>query len=97
MSRSSAKASRCLIGTRNVETAHVVAEILDAAGYPYQLLNGQDHRAEAEKIAKAGQEGMITVATNMAGRGTDILLGPRRGGFGRAVCFRHGAARITAD
>ncbi len=64
-----------LIGARNVETAHMVADLLETVGFPYQLLTAQDHRSEAEKIAKAGQEGMITVATNMAGRGTDILLG----------------------
>jgi len=64
-----------LIGARNVESAHKVAAILDEHDLPYQLLTAKDHKAESEKIAKAGQPGMITVATNMAGRGTDILLG----------------------
>ncbi len=64
-----------LIGARNVEIAHTIAEILEKENLPFQLLTASDNRAEAEKIAKAGQEGLITVATNMAGRGTDILLG----------------------
>ncbi len=91
------KGQPLLIGTRNVETAHVVAGILDTAGYSYQLLTAQDHRAEAEKIQKAGQEGMITVATNMAGRGTDILLGPgvaRLGGLYVLGTERHESRRI---
>jgi len=91
------KGQPLLIGTRNVETAHLVAGILETAGYPYQLLTAQDHRAEAEKIAKAGQEGMITVATNMAGRGTDILLGPgveSLGGLYVLGTERHESRRI---
>ena len=91
------KGQPLLIGTRNVETAHMVAEIVDAAGYPYQLLTAQDHRAEAEKIQKAGQEGMITVATNMAGRGTDILLGPGVAALGGLYVLgteRHESRRI---
>jgi preprotein translocase subunit SecA len=74
-----------------------VAEILNAAGYSYQLLTAQDHRTEAEKIAKAGQEGMITVATNMAGRGTDILLGPGVAALGGLYVLgteRHESRRI---
>jgi len=91
------KGQPLLIGTRNVETAHAVAEILNTAGYPFQLLTAEDHRAEAEKIAKAGQEGMITVATNMAGRGTDILLGPgvqALGGLYVLGTERHESRRI---
>lgn len=68
------KGQPLLIGTRNVETAHIVADMLEQGQYPYQLLTAKDHKAEAEKIEKAGMPGMITVATNMAGRGTDILL-----------------------
>jgi preprotein translocase subunit SecA len=91
------KGQPLLIGTRNVETAHMVAGILDNTGYPYQLLTAEDHRAEAEKIAKAGQAGMVTVATNMAGRGTDILLGPgveALGGLYVLGTERHESRRI---
>ncbi len=91
------KGQPLLIGARNVEMAHAVAGVLDQAGLPYQLLTAQDHRAEAEKIAAAGQEEMITVATNMAGRGTDILLGPgveRLGGLCVLGTERHESRRI---
>lgn len=86
-----------LIGARNVETAHLVANILSEQNLPFQLLSAADHRAEAEKIAKAGEEGMITVATNMAGRGTDILLGPgveALGGLFVLGTERHESRRI---
>jgi len=86
-----------LIGARNVETAHAVGAILEQRNFPYQMLTAADHRSEAEKIAKAGQEGMITVATNMAGRGTDILLGPgveALGGLYVLGTERHESRRI---
>ncbi len=69
------KGQPLLLGTRNVETAHKLANLLDGNNYPFLLLTAKDDRAEAQKIAMAGQKGMITLATNMAGRGTDILLG----------------------
>jgi len=86
-----------LIGTRNVETAHKVAGILEQAGFAFQLLTAQDNKAEADKIALAGQPGMITVATNIAGRGTDILLGPGvdlKGGLYVLGTERHESRRI---
>ncbi len=86
-----------LIGARNVETAHIISDILSEQNLPFQMLTAADHRAEAEKIAKAGQEGMITVATNMAGRGTDILLGPgvaELGGLYVLGTERHESRRI---
>ncbi len=86
-----------LIGARNVETAHEVARLLDGQNLPYQLLTAQDNRAEAQKIIQAGQENMITIATNMAGRGTDIVLGegvPQRGGLFVFGTERHESRRI---
>ncbi len=86
-----------LIGSRNVEVAHKVAELLDKENLPYQLLTAEDNKAEAGKIAKAGQGGMVTVATNMAGRGTDILLGDGvelRGGLYVLGTERHESRRI---
>ncbi len=89
-----------LIGARNVETAHEVADVLRRENLPFQLLTASDNRSEAEKIAKAGQEGMITVATNMAGRGTDILLGPgveAMGGLYVIGTERHESRRIDGQ
>ena len=79
-----------------MEVAHEVATILGSYNLPYQLLTAKDHKAEAEKISKAGQSGMITVATNMAGRGTDILLGgvAKIGGLYVIGTERHESRRI---
>lgn len=63
-----------LIGTRSVSASEHLAALLDAAGLPYRLLNARQDKDEAEIIAQAGEPGRITVATNMAGRGTDIKL-----------------------
>jgi preprotein translocase subunit SecA len=63
-----------LVGCRTIERSQQVAQRLDAPRIPYQLLNGKQTAAEAEVIARAGRRGAITIATNMAGRGTDIKL-----------------------
>lgn len=86
-----------LIGTRNVETAHKVALMLDEENLPHQILTAADNRSEADKISHAGEEGMITVATNMAGRGTDILLADgvkQLGGLYVLGTERHESRRI---
>ncbi|MFV9506096.1 MAG: preprotein translocase subunit SecA [Oscillochloridaceae bacterium umkhey_bin13] len=64
-----------LIGTTSVETSEVVSEMLKRAGLRHSVLNAKFHEKEATIVAQAGRKGAITVATNMAGRGTDILLG----------------------
>ena len=64
-----------LIGSRTIENSETLAKRLDDAGIPYQLLNGKQTADEAEIVAHAGQRGAVTIATNMAGRGTDIKLG----------------------
>ncbi len=64
-----------LIGTPSVEKSEIVDKLLNKAGLPHEVLNAKNHAREATIIAQAGQRGAITVATNMAGRGTDIKLG----------------------
>jgi preprotein translocase subunit SecA len=64
-----------LVGTVSVENSELVAEKLSSLGVPHNVLNAKYHEREAEIIAQAGRKGAVTIATNMAGRGTDILLG----------------------
>ena len=70
-----AKGQPVLVGTVSVEKSEVYSKLLDRVGIPHNVLNAKNHRREAEIIAQAGREGAVTIATNMAGRGTDILLG----------------------
>jgi len=76
VAREHARRRPVLIGTRTVEDSQALSALLDAAGLPHQLLNARQDAHEASIVARAGQVGQITVATNMAGRGTDIALGP---------------------
>ena len=64
-----------LVGTVSVEKSEELSAILKHKGIPHNVLNAKYHKQEAEIVAQAGKEGMITIATNMAGRGTDIMLG----------------------
>jgi preprotein translocase subunit SecA len=64
-----------LVGTVSVEKSEVVANLLKAKGLPFNVLNAKQHQREASVVAQAGRKGTITIATNMAGRGTDIILG----------------------
>jgi preprotein translocase subunit SecA len=64
-----------LIGTTSIEKNEIVSSLLSKKGIPHQVLNAKNHRSEAEIIAMAGKKGAVTVATNMAGRGVDIVLG----------------------
>ena len=64
-----------LVGTTSVEKSERLSEMLDARGIPHQVLNAKQHAREAAVVAMAGRKGAVTVATNMAGRGTDIMLG----------------------
>lgn len=64
-----------LVGTTSIENSEIIDKLLDQAKLPHQVLNAKQHAREAEIVAQAGRSGMITIATNMAGRGTDIVLG----------------------
>jgi preprotein translocase subunit SecA len=64
-----------LVGTISIEKSEIIAEILKRAGVPHEVLNAKQHERESNIVAQAGRKGAVTVATNMAGRGTDILLG----------------------
>jgi preprotein translocase subunit SecA len=64
-----------LVGTTSIENSETLSKLLQQAGMPHQVLNAKQHAKEAEIVAQAGRPGMITIATNMAGRGTDIVLG----------------------
>ncbi|HEX4379064.1 MAG TPA: hypothetical protein VH022_03455, partial [Candidatus Acidoferrum sp.] len=64
-----------LVGTISIEKSEAIAEILKREGIPHQVLNAKQHERESRIVAQAGRKGGVTVATNMAGRGTDILLG----------------------
>ena len=69
------KGQPVLLGTASVESSEVLSSLLDAAGIKHQVLNAKENAREAEVVAMAGRKGTVTVATNMAGRGTDIMLG----------------------
>ncbi|MFV2029909.1 preprotein translocase subunit SecA [Neisseria sp. S1] len=64
-----------LVGTTSIENSELVSQLLNREGLPHNVLNAKEHEREALIVAQAGKSGMITVATNMAGRGTDIVLG----------------------
>lgn len=86
-----------LVGTISVETSELVSELLDKHKIPHEVLNAKNHAREAEIIAKAGQVKSVTIATNMAGRGTDIKLSPETrelGGLAVLGSERHESRRI---
>ena len=91
------KGQPVLVGTIAVETSEVISKILDRRKIPHEVLNAKNHAREAEIIANAGQKGAVTIATNMAGRGTDIKLGEgvkELGGLAVLGSERHESRRI---
>ncbi|MBZ4665435.1 preprotein translocase subunit SecA [Mahella sp.] len=86
-----------LVGTISIEKSEKLSRMLEQRGIPHQVLNAKYHEKEAEIIAKAGQPGAVTIATNMAGRGTDIVLGEgvaQKGGLHVIGTERHESRRI---
>jgi len=91
------KGQPVLVGTISIEKSEMLSEMLKKKGIPHQVLNAKYHEKEAEIIAKAGQKYAVTIATNMAGRGTDIVLGEgvaELGGLHIIGTERHEARRI---
>ncbi len=91
------KGQPVLIGTVAIETSELLSKILSANGIPHDVLNAKQHQREAEIIAHAGESGRLTIATNMAGRGTDIRLTPESlnaGGLYVLGTERHESRRI---
>ncbi len=91
------KGQPVLVGTIAVETSELLSQMLKKEKIPHEVLNAKNHAREAEIVAKAGQPGSVTIATNMAGRGTDIKLTPKSrelGGLAVLGSERHESRRI---
>jgi len=78
-----------LVGTISIEKSEHLSDLLKKAGIPHQVLNAKQHEREAHIIAQAGRKGTVTVSTNMAGRGTDILLGGNPEAMTRDYCLKN--------
>ena len=78
-----------LVGSISIEKSEHLSELLKKAGIPHQVLNAKQHEREAHIIAQAGRKGAVTVSTNMAGRGTDILLGGNPEAMTRDYCLKN--------
>ncbi|MDR0533451.1 MAG: preprotein translocase subunit SecA [Verrucomicrobiales bacterium] len=92
-----AKGQPLLVGTASVESSEILSRMLRRDNIPHNVLNAKYHQQEAEIVARAGQRGSVTIATNMAGRGTDIKLGPgvaELGGLHVIGTERHESRRI---
>src|SRR5437762_7421537 len=82
-----------LVGTTSIEKSERLSELLKKKGIKHVVLNAKFHEREAEIVAQAGRHGMVTIATNMAGRGTDILLGGNPEFMAKQECVKKGIAQ----
>jgi preprotein translocase subunit SecA len=82
-----------LVGTTSIEKSERLSELLKKKGIRHVVLNAKYHEREAEIVAQAGRKGMVTIATNMAGRGTDILLGGNAEFMAKQECVKKGVAQ----
>ena len=82
-----------LVGTTSIEKSERLSELLKKKGLKHVVLNAKYHEREAEIVAQAGRKGMVTIATNMAGRGTDILLGGNPEFMAKQECVKKGIAQ----
>ena len=82
-----------LVGTTSIEKSERLSDLLKKKGIKHVVLNAKYHEREAEIVAQAGREGMVTIATNMAGRGTDILLGGNAEFMAKQECVKKGIAQ----
>ncbi len=91
------KGQPALVGTISVESSEIISKVLTQKGIPHEVLNAKNHAREAEIVAKAGHKGAVTIATNMAGRGTDIKLTAETKAVGGLIIIgteRHESRRI---
>ena len=91
------QADRSLVGTTSVEVSELLSRMLQVKKIPHNVLNAKQHAREAQVVAEAGLPGAVTIATNMAGRGTDIKLGPgvkEAGGLAIIGTERHESRRV---
>ena len=83
-----------LVGTTSIEKSERLSDLLKKKGVKHWVLNAKQHEKEAEIVAQAGRKGMVTIATNMAGRGTDILLGGNPEFMAKQECVKKGTAQL---
>ncbi|MDQ2886849.1 MAG: preprotein translocase subunit SecA [Chloroflexota bacterium] len=83
------KGQPVLVGTTSVETSEHLSNLLDLQGIPHNVLNAKYHQHEAQIVAQAGRSEAVTIATNMAGRGTDIVLGGNAEGYFESILRKH--------
>ena len=95
--RRNEKGQPVLVGTVSIEKSEAVSKLLKKRGVRHEVLNAKYHEREAEIVAQAGREGAVTIATNMAGRGTDILLGGNPDFLSKEILRKQGIDPVTAS